>query len=322
MKTIFSRRSFLQTAALAPLVLLARAQTAEAQPAPDELPTVFTTKIGAVEISLLNERQQTGSKSILIGATPEILKQTAPDGTFPNAINAFLVRFPKRDIGGTTYPAQNILVDTGFGTRLFDNLKSFGLLPADIDIVLITHMHGDHIGGLLRDGKPAFPKAKIYISQPEHAYWTAPTQPQDSLQNRAVTAYKEHLCLFQPTALGTAPTRLPDFPVGTEIEALAAYGHTPGHTLFLVKSQDERLLIWADLTHAMAVQMPFPQVAVTYDVEPDQAIASRKKVLSYVAENKIPVAGMHIAFPGIGTVSPLSGKDSAYKFTPLPISRR
>lgn len=94
---------------------------------------------------------------------------------------------------------------------------------------------------------------------------------------------------------------------------IKVYGHTPGHTAFMVVSDGERLLIWGDITHAMAVQMPHPEISVTYDVDPDAARALRLKILEYVAAHKIPVAGMHIAWPGIGTVEKAA---QGYEFTP------
>ncbi|MDR2863465.1 MAG: hypothetical protein LBV54_06300, partial [Puniceicoccales bacterium] len=148
--------------------------------------------------------------------------------------------------------------------------------------------------------------------------WTGPSQSKDSPQNQVVAAYKERLHFIEPAALGAASRRLPLFPEGVDIRAIAAYGHTPGHTVYLVESKGKQLLIWADLTHAMAVQMPFPQVAVTYDVDPAQAVVARKAVLAYVAANKIPVAGMHIAHPSMGTVSAAPGAEGGYTFTPLP----
>jgi glyoxylase-like metal-dependent hydrolase (beta-lactamase superfamily II) len=100
---------------------------------------------------------------------------------------------------------------------------------------------------------------------------------------------------------------------------LATYGHTPGHTSFLIESKESKLLIWGDLTHAMAIQMPYPQVAVTYDVNPEGAVQSRKAVLTYVSENHIPVAGMHIAYPAIGEIKSIS--DGGYQFLPLLLSK-
>jgi glyoxylase-like metal-dependent hydrolase (beta-lactamase superfamily II) len=260
----------------------------------------FTAKVGLFEITLLPESQGQGNKGVLIGATPEMLQKYAPDGTFPQGTNAFFVKTPD----------TNILVDAGYGRNLFNNLQSIGISPEQVDVVLLTHMHGDHIGGLLREGKPAFPHAKLYIARAEHDYWMSNERGQQARE--VIAAYKEQLNLFQPFEAEQGSE-----PLLAGIRGLAAYGHTPGHTVYLVESANEKLLIWGDLTHAMAIQMPYPQVAVTYDVDPQTAVASRQKVLEYVAKNKIPIAGMHVAFPGIGIVT----KDAAsggYTFRPAP----
>ncbi|GHT01157.1 MBL fold metallo-hydrolase [Bacteroidia bacterium] len=244
------------------------------------------TKVGEARVHLLSEGQQKGKTSILIGATPEMVEKQAPDGTFPNAVNAFLIQFS----------GKNILVDTGFGKRLFDNLQNLGVVAENIDIVLITHAHGDHIGGMLRDGERAFPNAQVYLSQKEHDYWTSDAVKNTNVR-QLVAAYKDQLHLFNPAVIGEPAT-----PLVGGVTAIAAYGHTPGHTMYEVESQGEKLLIWGDLTHAMALQMPYPSVAVTYDVDPAQAVKARLEVLNYVSTNAIPVAGMHIAYPAVGKV--------------------
>ncbi len=254
----------------------------------------FTTRVGNFQVSLLSEGQGQGNPRILIGATPEMMEKAIPDGTFSNATNSFLIRMPE----------QTILVDAGYGKLLFDNLASLGIKPEEINTVLITHMHGDHIGGMLRDGKPAFPNATVYIATPEHAHWAAI----DGGAKKVIEAYQGKLQLFQPEEAGKATKAL--LP---GIYGIAAYGHTPGHTAFLLESDGKQLLIWGDLAHAMAIQMPYPQVAVTYDTDPDQAIRYRKEILAYVSSGKIPIAGMHIAYPGMGSVT-LDG--TGYLFTP------
>lgn len=262
-------------------------------------PSVFTYKVGKTEISLLNENQGQGNAGILIDATADILKETAPNGTFSNAINAFFIKTPDK----------KILADTGLGKKLFDNLSSLGVKPEDIDILLLTHMHGDHIGGMLKDDKKAFPNAKVYISELEYKYWTS-DQVKNELANNVLSAYKDQIVLFTPsTPDGKKEALLP------EITAIEAYGHTPGHTMFLVESANDKLLIWGDLTHAQAVQIPNPQVAVTYDVDPEQAVASRIATLQYVSKNNIPVAGMHIPDTGMGRV--VVDKNNGYKFEPV-----
>jgi glyoxylase-like metal-dependent hydrolase (beta-lactamase superfamily II) len=103
---------------------------------------------------------------------------------------------------------------------------------------------------------------------------------------------------------------MPDLIPGVKV--VAVYGHTPGHTAFLFESDNEKLFVWGDLTHAMKIQMPCPEVAVTYNVDPALATQSRKEALEYVSRHQIPVAGMHIAFPGMGEVSP--GQGNGYQF--------
>jgi glyoxylase-like metal-dependent hydrolase (beta-lactamase superfamily II) len=256
--------------------------------------------VGSFVIYLLSESQGQGNKDILIGATPEMLREYAPDGTFPNAMNAFLVKTPDR----------HILIDAGLGGKLFDNLQSLNVKPEQIDIILITHMHGDHTGGLLREGNVMFPQAEIYLPQPEYDYWMSDGTFKQ--QQTIIAAYKNRLHLFKPNELNkeSAPL-LPGF------TAYAAYGHTPGHTAFQLESDNEKMFVWGDVTHAMALQMPYPQVAMTYDVNPADAIAARKEVLEYVDKHKIPVAGMHIAFPAMGTIG--KGKSGGYVFTPFSI---
>lgn len=271
------------------------------------MPDIYSYKVGEYEVVLLSEGQQTSKPTMLIGATPELLAKTLPNGTYTSAVNAFLIKTPK----------ANILVDTGFGRKLFDNLKSVGVQAEDIDYVLITHMHGDHIGGLLRDGNIAFPNATLYISTPEVAYWTNKevmnSMPENSrggfeAAQRIAAIYRTagKLKEFEPHGIDETPSAYTQVDGATEalsgIFGLKAFGHTPGHTMFLVESNEEQLLIWADLTHVAAIQLPYPDVSVTYDTDPKQAAESRKRVLELVTANKIPVAGMHIAYPAIGTV--------------------
>ncbi|MCC8155125.1 MAG: MBL fold metallo-hydrolase, partial [Tannerellaceae bacterium] len=269
---------------------------------------IFTYRVGEYRISLLSEAQQNAMPNILIGVTPEILNKYAPEGTFPNAMNAFLVQSENK----------NILIDTGLGNQLFERLSTLNITPEKIDVILITHMHGDHIGGLLKNGTVMFPNAQLYIPQPEHDYWMSddemyqvPEKSQMSFTNaRAViAAYKDRLHLFVPGDINQTDEIIPGF------KSIAAYGHTPGHTCYLMESGNAKMLIWGDLTHAMAIQMPHPEIAVTYDINPELAIESRLKILKYVKDNYIPIAGMHIAYPGMGKVT--DSPDEGYIFTPL-----
>ena len=262
--------------------------------------------VGAIKITLLSEVQRLGQSNILVGATEDMLRETTPNGTFPNAVNAFLVETEDK----------TILFDTGYGDKLFDNLTLCGKSPADIDIVILTHMHGDHIGGLLHNQEKIFPSAELYIPQPEHDYWMSDEAMQKLPQERrgsfvnarnVINAYKDRLRLFTPGKIDETQEMIPG------VRSIAAYGHTPGHTGYMLESEGSKLFIWGDLTHAMAIQMPYPEVAVTYDLNPKQAVESRQQLLKYLAENKIRIAGMHIQFPGIGDIK--KNRSNGYDFT-------
>jgi len=246
----------------------------------------FTYKTATAEVVLLSEGQREGGLSTLIGATPEMIAEVAPNNTYPSAVNAFLIR---------TKSGKNVLVDTGHGRELFNNLESVGLTPESIDAILITHLHGDHIGGLLREEKAAFPKAKLIMAKLE-------AQSANENTRKAMDQYE--LVIFEPAE--NVLTIVFD-----DIKAMANYGHTPGHTVYFIGN----VAIWGDMTHAMAFQMPYPQVAVTYDVNSVAAVASRIKILEYLATNKYIVGGMHIAYPGLGTLK--SNGKGGYIFTPV-----
>ena len=259
--------------------------------------SVITFDIGSFAVTLLSEGQQQGNKSILIGATDEMLQQTIPNGTFPNAVNAFLVETEDK----------TILFDAGFGRKLFENLSTIGKTTTDIDAIMLTHMHGDHIGGLLQDGKKSFPNATIYIPQPEYDYWMSDKASNATSARNVIEVYKDKLQLFEPGTFEKSNELIKG------IRSIAAYGHTPGHTCYLLDSDGSNLFIWGDLTHAMAIQMPYPEVAVTYDVDAAKAVESRQQLLKYLSDNKIQVAGMHIQFPAIGNVK--KNKSNGYNFT-------
>jgi glyoxylase-like metal-dependent hydrolase (beta-lactamase superfamily II) len=248
--------------------------------------TVVSQTVGDTQVFLLSEGQNTGNAGILLDATPEMIAQTLPDGSYPMATNAFLIKTPDK----------NILVDAGYGRHLVENLSVIGLTPESIDIILLTHMHGDHIGGLLKDGQKVFPKAHILVAQAEHDYWVAQN---NTAAINIFQAYSAGLVLFTANELDAEDTATP---LLASITAIAAPGHTPGHTAFLIESQGDKLMIWGDLAHAMAIQMPYPEVAVRYDSHPEIAIKSRQAILKYVAAHKITIAGMHIAWPGIGKI--------------------
>ncbi|MDR2053815.1 MAG: MBL fold metallo-hydrolase [Treponema sp.] len=257
--------------------------------------TIFSYRLGRFDVYTLVENRGLGRDSILIGAGADDVKRYL--GTsFQSETNVFLIRTPDR----------NILVDTGFGTTLFESMKTLGISPGQIDAVLLTHMHGDHIGGLQRDGKPLFPNAKVYLARQERDYWTRTNINRNAID--ALAAYGANVETFLPGEPGSAIREL--LP---GITAVAAFGHTPGHTAFQVESGGRRLLIWGDLMHAEGIQFPLPDVSVSYDTDPAAAAAVRRKILAYAVSNNIPIAGMHLLYPAIGSVR---AQDGGYRLVP------
>jgi glyoxylase-like metal-dependent hydrolase (beta-lactamase superfamily II) len=252
---------------------------------------VFTATVGDFKISMLSEAQRESGPDILIGASPEDIAKFIPSGKYPSAVAAYLVRSPE----------GAMLVDTGFGRELGRRLKSLGVADSDIKTVLITHAHGDHISGLTKDGTAVYKNARVVTAKREYA-WSAELR-------KHLDAYDGRRELITPGTLEAGGVEiLPG------VYAIEAYGHTPGHTMFLFESRGEKLLIWGDLTHAMAIQMPRPEISVTYDSDPAAAAKVRQSVLEYAAGNKIPIAGMHVAYPGMGNISADPENPGGYKF--------
>lgn len=251
------------------------------------------TKVGDITLTALSESQSDGKIDKLLNFSDADKAKLAPDGTYKAGLNAFLVQSN----------GKNVLVDTGFGTNLFDNLASLNVKPENVDTILLTHMHPDHIGGLLKDGKVTFPDSRIYVSQKEYEYWKDNEKVKPILD-----AYRDQITRFVPEEIGSDKDLLPG------IDAWQAYGHTPGHTVYFLHSKNSSLLIIADLTHAVYIQAAVPDVAITYDVDPQMAVKSRKAIFDYVSAHKIPVAGMHVPFPGSGKL--LSTGNGSFTFQP------
>jgi glyoxylase-like metal-dependent hydrolase (beta-lactamase superfamily II) len=231
--------------------------------------------VGNYEVFELNERSGKGSVEILIDAPDSIIAKYAPDSTFDNAVNAFLVRKEEKIW----------IIDTGFGLNIFTIMDSLGIDPANVNHVLLTHMHGDHIGGMLRDSTLLFPNAQVVLSREEFHYWSSLGEKDQNAQN-ILNMYAEKIIRLEPYDL--------DDKFEDGIHMIEAYGHTPGHVMFLIKDGKDQLLIWGDLVHASAIQFPHPEISVKYDVDPQTARETRQRVMKFVQENSIPVAGMHL----------------------------
>ena len=224
-------------------------------------------------------------------ANPDALKKYMPDGTAPASMSSFVL-FAGDDI---------ILIDTGLGTEVWTGkLTELGIQPEQIKLILITHFHGDHIGGLLDNANVRrFPHARVFSAEPEYNFWLLrERQPQGALFGRIRAAYGEDLATFKFEDEVFANSSV-------KIKALDASGHTPGHTVFLIESTQsggQRLLIIGDLLHAAALQFPVPEACARFDMDPEKSVASRRRILDFAVAQNLPIAGMHFPPPSVGTV--------------------
>lgn len=254
---------------------------------------VFRTKIGGAELVSIYERQTKGNTDILLRADPDDITKFVPEDGVDSAIAVFVL---KND-------DDVILFDTGFGVNIASALEAIGLSTSSVTKVMLTHAHGDHIGGLAVGSEPAFPSATVYISRREYD-WSA--QARDALSR-----YGDKIYLIDPCELDDEWEE-----IVPGVRAVAAYGHTPGHTVYQVRLDGEELIIWGDLTHIMQVQMPRPRLAVTYDTDKDDAIRIRLELLEHIVSKKALAAGMHVPFPGVGTVAHDLNELGGYTFAP------
>ena len=227
------------------------------------------------------------------------------------SVNAYLINTGSR----------LILIDTGaaklFGPtlgRLAANLRAAGYEPKQVDDIYITHMHPDHVGGLLVDGKIAFPNAIVHASKRDADYWLS----QANLA-RAPAASKSFfegaMASLQPyIKAGHFVTFDGNTQLAPGIRAVAMPGHTPGHTAYMIESQGHKLLVWGDVVHVAAVQFADPAVTIAFDSDAKTAAIGRKQAYAEAARQGYLIAGAHLPFPGLGHVR-IQGK--AYAWVPV-----
>lgn len=251
-----------------------------------------TYKLGKTTIYTIQDVARAMPVNIFSGADAEKIRSLAPDGTAPSSVYVFVIK-----TGGKV-----ILVDTGYGKA--DNPKSWlltklalvGVKPQDITHVLFTHLHGDHVGGLAWDGKAAFPNAEVLVSAPEKDYWLDPeTLKTNPGRKGNIELIQTNFALYdgKVKTFAFGDTVLPG------ITSVAAVGHTPGHTAFLLESGGKRVLFWGDIVHAAALQFPDPRISAQYDMDVPKAVAARIVFMEMAAQKKIPVAGAHLPAPGV-----------------------
>ena len=290
-------------AALASFVAGPNAALPAEPPHRDQVPGFYRLKVGDLEVTALFDGTGVFDPHWLNGTTATmdgVLKALHEDPhVLDVADTGFLVNTGK----------QLILVDVGTGGwwggaafgRFGGSLRSAGYTPEAVNIVLVTHFHSDHVGGLTtQDGKRVFPYADVYLAKAESDFWLSP--------DMAAKAPKDAQEFFQSARAIAAPyikagkwhTFTGSEKIVDGMKLVPLSGHTPGHTGYEFSSRGQRVLFWGDIIHALRIQLPHPEVTATYDVDPTAAAATRHQMLLKLAGTDVLIAGPHMNFPGMG----------------------
>ena len=293
-----------RAAALSISLSVAAAVQAGAPQLKTQAPGYYRMMLGDYEITALSDGTvDLKPKELLTNTTQaqvgDLLQRSFESDAVPTSVNAYLINTGDK----------LVLVDTGaaklFGPTLGNLLASLaasGYKPEQIDAVLITHMHADHVGGLMADGKLAFPNATVHADQADADLWlsaekmaAAPEGMKGFFQG-AMASMNPYVSGARFKAFKGATTLFPG------IRAVATPGHTPGHTVYAIESKGQKLMLWGDLMHVAAVQFPEPTVTIAFDVDSPAAASQRIKAYADAAAGRYLVAGSHLPFPGIGHV--------------------
>lgn len=267
-------------------------------------PGYYRMMLGDFEVTALSDGTVTlPVDKILSNTTPakvnKALAKWYEAAPLQTSVNAYLINTG----------AKLILIDTGaaslFGPtlgNLLANLKAAGYQADQVDEIYITHMHADHVGGLMAGGKMAFPNAIVRADKRDADFWLseenlnkAPASSKGFFQN-AMASLNPYVKAghFSPFVGNTL--------LAPGVKSMPAYGHTPGHTAYAIESNGQKLVIIGDLIHVAAVQFDDPSVTIQFDSDSKSAALQRKRVFADAAQEGYLVAGSHLSFPGVGHI--------------------
>jgi glyoxylase-like metal-dependent hydrolase (beta-lactamase superfamily II) len=285
-----------------------------------QAPGVYRSKLGDFELTVVSDGARPiplPPRFVLNVPNEEVLKAAEaaymPKGTVFAPFNPLLVNTGRK----------LVLIDTGYGPiaptvgLLPQSLAAAGVDPKSIDIVVISHMHGDHINGLKKpDGSLAFPNAEIKVHAKDWEFWM-----DDANMAKAPEGFVKASFGFARKMFGDIKTRVTIYQWGSEvapgITAIDTAGHTPGHTSFAIQSGSSKLLFQGDVANVPDLFLRNPEWKVMFDNEPDQAVATRKRFYDMAAAEKVLISGYHFPFPGLGWVEKAG---TGYRLVPAPWS--
>lgn len=278
-------------------------------------PGYFRLMVGSFEVTAINDGTVELPVDKLL-TNPEPKTNAALANSFLKApletsVNAYLINT------GT----KLVLIDAGAGAlfgptlgKFVANLRASGYEPAQIDDIYITHLHSDHIGGLVSNNTLAFPNAVVHVDQKDSDFWLSKANL-DKAPADAKSFYTNAVAMLTPykTAKKFAPFN-PKTQLTPGIKAVSTYGHTAGHSVYEVESQGQKLWLIGDLIHVAAVQLDHPEITIAFDSDQKKAAAERDKIFTQAAKDGILVGAAHIQFPGLGH---LRKEGNSYDWIPV-----
>ena len=282
-------------------------------------PAYYRIMLGDFEVTVLSD----GTVPLPVD---KLLTNTTPDKVTA-ALARYYLKSPLETSVNTfliNTGSKLVMVDTGaaslFGPTLGNlliNLKASGYQPEEIDEIYITHMHGDHVGGLMAGDKPAFPNAIVRADQHDADFWLSQAN-MDKAQPGDKGGFQGAMASINPYVKAD---KFKSFDGNTElvagIKAVATRGHTPGHSIYAVESKGQKLMLWGDLMHVASVQFENPGVTIKFDTDSKAAAVQRKKAYADAAKQGYLVGSAHLSFPGIGY---LRAEGKGYAWIPVNYS--
>ena len=322
--TDLTRRSLFAGAAsaavLGPLVAPSPARAA-APAAGKQAPGVYRYKVGTHEVTVATDGARTFplADSFVLNAKKDEVNQALEAAYMPR--DTMTIHFAPIVVNTGS---KLVVIDTGNGEKSFAdtkgqtghflaNLRAAGIDPGGVDIVVISHFHGDHVNGLLTaDNKPAFPNAEIMVPASEWEFWMDDGEMSRASKGRMEDLFKNNRRVFD--ALGRKVTQYAwDKEVAPGITAVATIGHTPGHTSYVIASGSAKVYVQSDVTNHPALFARHPGWHAFFDQDPVKAEETRRKVYDMIVAEKLPIQGFHYPFPGLGH---LEKDGSGYRVVP------
>ena len=307
----------------------ARSQHTPAVPAPrqqtpDPNPGYLRYKVGDAECTALYDGiwEKAHDPKYFGNATTAEIKQALANAGLTTAfvpipITVFIIKLNGKlvlcDVGGgdqvQAFNPKSVFVSG----KMMANMKAAGIDPKEIETILISHFHPDHIFGLLekKTNAPVFPNAEIIVPAAEYKWWTEAGRVEKLPEGRK--ALGQRIQTVFPTWKNWKLVE-DNAEVAPGVRLLAAVGHTPGHSAFLVTSGKDQLMVSNDTMYVPALLAPHPEWQGAYDQDGPTAVATRRKLIDRVIADKMMICGAHFPFPGAGVFA----KDGdAYTFTPV-----